>query len=273
MFGHNFISDFVGGFDQMLQPHAQFAQAQRSPVDPPAPPSGLGQDLPMQPHPDIPQHQRDRHVQQSQERVARAGPNPGLLQLSVARLNREAAPIRLLDPLLRRRLQAPEAIDQRLPTRPPPLAAPIAALDTHRHRRRPLGRVGERVPCPTAPLLGLEDAGSARPAWVIQFAAAKDHRHQEGDAGRREVADPVHAPEAAIHEHVAGFHAAAGRLVEQPLDHDFEGLPRADVGQGDRAAPALADDVGGGLGREVARAAARLAAINLMGVVQQGVRI
>jgi len=52
------------------------------------------------------------------------------------------------------------------------------------------------------------------------------------------------------------------------LHHDFEGLAPTDVGQGDREAPALADDVRRGIDMEVAGATPRLAAVDLLGIVE-----
>ena len=86
--------------------------------------------------------------------------------------------------------------------------------------------------------------------------------------GRLEVADHRHAVEATIEQQQPGPDAHAGGLTEQPLDYVLERLALLDAGQGDGVALPLADDVGGGVGVEVAGAALGLAAVDLVEVAE-----
>src|SRR5207248_3245114 len=74
-------------------------------------------------------------------------------------------------------------------------------------------------------------------------------------------------PEAPVQQQVAGPHARLGGLPQQVADHVAQRLALADVGQGHGEALALADDVGGGVGVEVAGAALGRAAVDLVRVV------
>src|SRR5947199_229624 len=78
---------------------------------------------------------------------------------------------------------------------------------------------------------------------------------------------PARPPEAPVQQQVAGPHARLGRLPQQVADDVAQGLALADVGQGHGKALALADDVGGGVGVEVAGATLGRAAVDLVGVV------
>ena len=60
----------------------------------------------------------------------------------------------------------------------------------------------------------------------------------------------------------------AGGLPEQALDHVLERLALRHAGQGHGVALPLADDVGGGVGVEVAGAALGLAAVDLVEVAE-----
>ena len=95
-----------------------------------------------------------------------------------------------------------------------------------------------------------------------------DHRHQERVPRRLEVADHRHAVEAAIEQEQPGPDAHAGGLPEQALDHVLERLALRHAGQGDGVPLPLADDVGGGVGVEVAGAVLGLAAVDLVEVAE-----
>ena len=97
-----------------------------------------GQHHLVQPDPDIPQDQGDPHVEQPQRRIACRGPNPGLMQLSIGRLDGEPLAIRLPDPVEGWRLKSPEGVDQVLLAMPTPLTTIVAAFDTDRDAGRPL---------------------------------------------------------------------------------------------------------------------------------------
>ena len=95
-----------------------------------------------------------------------------------------------------------------------------------------------------------------------------DHRHQERVPRRLEVADHRHAVEAAIQQQQPGPDADARRLAEQALDHVLERLALAHAGQGHGEPLPVADDIGGGVGVEVAGAALGLAAVDLVDVAE-----
>ena len=88
-------------------------------------------------------------------------------------------------------------------------------------------------------------------------------------AGRLEVADHRHAVEAPIQQEQPGSDADARRLPEEPLDHVLERLALGHAGQGDGVPLPLADDVGGGVGVEVAGAVLGLGAIDLVEVAER----
>jgi hypothetical protein len=95
-----------------------------------------------------------------------------------------------------------------------------------------------------------------------------DHRHQERVAGRLEVADHRHAVEAAIEQQEPGPDPDACGLSQEAPDHVLERLALGHAGHGHGVALPLADDVGGGIGVEVAGAVLGLAAVDLAEVAE-----
>src|SRR5262249_7171333 len=166
-------------FRVVLQPQQHTAEGQLSQVDPPTALAWLGQHLPVQPGPDVAEEQSYPDVQQPQQRVARAGANPRLVQLPVAGLDAEPLAVRLLDPLRRRRLRPPApGIHQRLATVPAALATPVATLDADAERGRGAVGGGHRVLPPAAPLPGAEYLAAAGPLGVLGAAPSRHQRHQ-----------------------------------------------------------------------------------------------
>ena len=190
-----------------------------APADHPAATPRPRQDPIVQPHPEVPQHQRDPHVQQPQQRVARRGPDPPLVHLAVARLDPEPQPVGLKHRVGRRRTEAPEGVDQA----PAARAASTAPGSCGTSRRSRPSRCGawRRAGC-SRTNRSSSRSGRRSCRWgrrVVGRAAVADHRHQERVPRRLEVADHRHAVEAAIEQQQAGPDADAGGLPQQALDH------------------------------------------------------
>src|SRR5215831_20966113 len=254
----------------VLQPQQHAAKGQLPQIDPPAASMRVAEDFPVQPRPDVAEDQGRPHVQQAQQRVARTRPNPGLLHLSVAGFDPEPLAVSVLDPLVRARLQpAAVGVHQRLAPVPTALAAPVAALDADRNGGALLGATGQGVTPPAALLPAGEHPAGAGPFGVVGLAATQDQRRQKRVAGPLQVADNRDRAETPVQQQVTRPDAGPGRLPEQLPDDLREGLPLGDADQRHTEALALAGDVGGGIGVEVAGATAGLAAVDLGGVVQR----
>src|SRR3954447_20031468 len=109
----------------MLQPKQHPFHAQELPVVSPATPTRARQDEMMQPDPQVPQQQPHRYVQESRVELLGRRPNPALVHLSIARLDPEPLPVRLLHPVDAPGGDSPVGVDPRvalppaMPVHPP----------------------------------------------------------------------------------------------------------------------------------------------------------
>src|SRR5271166_4825345 len=95
----------------MLQPQQQRLETQTLQAKQAATSPWARQALPMKPHPYIAQDQRQRHIEQPDGWVARAGGDARLMQLAKAALDAESLAISVGHPTRRIRLQAPVGIN------------------------------------------------------------------------------------------------------------------------------------------------------------------
>lgn len=102
---------------------------------------------------------------------------------------------------------------------------------------------------------------------MFGFAATQHQRHQPSVAGVLQVADHVHAAKSAIQQQITWADAGSRRFTQQALQHGRQSVVATHRREGDREASAFADDVGGGIGMEVAGAVLGLAAVNFLGTV------
>src|SRR5439155_8009281 len=123
------------------------------------------------------------HVEQPLPRISSRGQNPGLMQLSIGRLDGKPLAIRLPDPVEGWRLKSPEGVDQVLLAMPMPLTTIVAAFDTDRDAGRPFLSIVQGVGPEAAALPGQEHVGPAGSPRIVELAAPADHGHQERVAG------------------------------------------------------------------------------------------
>ena len=69
----------------------------------------------MEPHPQVPHQEPDRHVQEPHCEPRRRRPNPTLVHLAIAGLDPESAPVGVLDPIEPLGADAPVGVDPGLP--------------------------------------------------------------------------------------------------------------------------------------------------------------
>jgi hypothetical protein len=242
------------------QPQQHRSQTQSLQLQFSATTARFGEHRVMQPDPQVPQQQGDRHVQEPHLEVLRRRPNPALVHLTITGLDPEPSSIRLLDPVDPFRPDSPIGIDPGLPTPLATLAPAIPALDADQHRRLLLLRVAQRVFAPPALLALLEDVRAAGAQRMIGWAAVTDHRHQKRRPRGLEVADDRDAVELAVQHQEADLDPGGAHLFEQFAGEVGHRQAPRRRGQRDGVAPSLVDHVGRAVAVERAGALLGLAA-------------
>ena len=101
---------------------------------------------------------------------------------------------------------------------------------------------------------------------MVGLAAMADHRHQERPPGPLQVADDLHAVEAAVQEQQPGLEPRLAHQGQQLLEHVLERLGAGHRGHGQGEPLAVEDRVGGGVGEERVGAGLGLDAVDLAAV-------
>jgi hypothetical protein len=112
-----------------------------------------------------------------------------------------------------------------------------------------------------------EHPRSPRTLGRIGRATRERHRHQERVAGRLQVTNDLDAVKTTVPKQPLGSDACLTSQTEQALQHVGQLLALADIAEGHRQALTALDQVGGGVGVEVAGAALGLAAVQFVGLV------
>src|SRR3954451_490196 len=151
-FAQYYLYKFVHRERHLLEPEQHRPQWESIQVIPPTTAMGARQDRIMEPYPQVPHQEPDRHVQEPHREPRRRRPNPTLVHLPIAGLDPEPAPVGVLDPVEPLGADPPIGVDPGLAALLAALAAPVPALDADRHRRRALPGIAQGVLEPTAPL-------------------------------------------------------------------------------------------------------------------------
>src|SRR5215469_35351 len=225
----------------------------------------MRQYLPVQPRPHVTKDQRHTHIQQPQQRITRTRANTRLLHLTVTGLDPKTLPVALAHPRIRTGTQTTSiGVQQRLTTVLATLTTTVATLDTDQHRGPLLVITLQAVAAPAALGPQGEHPAAAGTTGMVGLAAPLHQRHQERIAAALQVADHSHRAESPVQQQVTRPDRRLGRLPQQLPENLRERLALADRTQSHRKALPLADNIGGGVGMEVAGAVAGLAAVDLV---------
>jgi len=266
-FGTGFVGIAEAIAGDLPQHGQQRLQRQHLQAQPPTAATLAREDHPVQPHPDVAQPQRHRHQEQPHPRRARTRPRPRLVQLPVAGLDAEPLAVQFADPTRRRRLPAPLGVDQALAAMLAASPAPVAAVDADPYGGRAALWSCQTVLAEAAALPVGEHTGPARPLGVIGLPSPQRHRHQERSPRRLQVAQHADRVKPAVQQQQRGSHAGLAGRAQPALQHVGQVFALADVAEGHGHALAALDQVSGGVGVEVRRAALDLAAVEFVGVL------
>src|SRR5437899_94489 len=160
----------------MQKPDQQGFETQPLQVKPARSAARTGENLPVIPDPHIAQNQRDGDKQKTQQRIARAGADAGLVHLPIAGFDAKARAVGVGQPAQAEGLKSPVGIHPGKTAVAFPLPAIVAAIHTDRHRGPALPTGGPRqgMLAPTPFFPDLKGANAAGSLPFLGLAAASD---------------------------------------------------------------------------------------------------
>ena len=182
------------------QPQQQAGKAQRLRTQLSRPTLGLRHDFGMQPHPDIAQHQRHAHKQQTQGRFAAAGAHTSLMRLAIGRLNAKTTAVGGANPTPGPMRDAPGGIQQGLSLVTSPVAPGV--VTDHRQVKIDVAlfRALQGIGGPVALFRGRQRIGAGGSPRRGGLFPAFDRGHDEGQLTSDQVLDDPYTVKAAIEQ-------------------------------------------------------------------------